>query len=39
MSRPITLGFHHITMVAANARRTLAFYHELLGLQIGRAHV
>ncbi len=34
MPRPTTLGFHHITMVAANARRTLAFYHELLGLPL-----
>lgn len=29
-----TRGFHHITMVARDARRTLAFYHELLGLPL-----
>jgi glyoxalase family protein len=29
---PKTIGFHHITMVATDARRTLAFYAELLGL-------
>ena len=27
-----TLGFHHITMVSADARRTLAFYRDVLGL-------
>ncbi len=27
-----TRGFHHITMVSTDARRTLAFYGELLGL-------
>ena len=27
-----TRGFHHITMVSSDARRTLAFYHDLLGL-------
>ena len=27
-----TAGFHHITMVSTDARRTLAFYGELLGL-------
>jgi glyoxalase family protein len=27
-----TQGFHHVTMVAANARRTLAFYRDVLGL-------
>ena len=27
-----TTGFHHITMVSTDARRTLAFYGELLGL-------
>ena len=27
-----TKGFHHITMVSANAGRTLAFYRELLGV-------
>lgn len=31
---PITAGFHHITMVARNARRTLAFYGEVLGLEL-----
>ena len=29
-----TLGFHHITMVARDARRTLAFYRGLLGLKL-----
>ena len=28
----VTQGFHHVTMVAASARRTLAFYRDLLGL-------
>jgi glyoxalase family protein len=27
-----TSGFHHITMVSSDARRTLAFYRELLGI-------
>lgn len=27
-----TLGFHHVTMVSTDARRTLAFYGDLLGL-------
>lgn len=31
---PTTLGFHHITLVASDARRTLAFYHTVLGLQL-----
>ena len=31
--KPLTTrGFHHITMVSTNARRTLAFYQDLLGL-------
>ncbi len=29
-----TQGFHHVTLVAANARRTLRFYRELLGLAL-----
>ncbi len=29
-----TLGFHHITMVATNAPKTLAFYGELLGFDL-----
>lgn len=29
-----TAGFHHVTMVAANARRTLAFYREVLGFAL-----
>jgi glyoxalase family protein len=29
-----TRGFHHITMVSTDARRTLAFYGELLGLAL-----
>lgn len=33
MSSPlVTPGFHHITMVAANAARTLAFYRQVLGI-------
>ena len=28
------VGFHHITMVSANAPRTLAFYRELLGIPL-----
>lgn len=27
-----TAGFHHVTMVASDARRTLAFYRDLLGV-------
>lgn len=34
MSALQTLGFHHVTLVASNVRRTRAFYHEVLGLQI-----
>ena len=30
--QPITQGFHHVTMVPADARRTLAFYRDVLGL-------
>lgn len=29
---PITAGIHHITLVARDARRTLAFYRDVLGL-------
>lgn len=29
-----TLGFHHITMVSGDSRRTLAFYRDLLGLSV-----
>src|SRR5687767_10632250 len=32
MNELITNGFHHITMVSANARRTVAFYREVLGI-------
>src|SRR5262245_38849608 len=32
MTEPITIGFHHITMVSADARRTLGFYRDLLGI-------
>jgi len=28
----VTPGFHHITMVSSDARRTLAFYHDVLGI-------
>jgi glyoxalase family protein len=31
-----TLGFHHITLVSGDARRTLAFYGDLLGLSVVR---
>ncbi len=34
MERPTTLGFHHITLVASDARRTLAFYRDLLGFDL-----
>ncbi|MBX7119105.1 MAG: VOC family protein [Gemmatimonadaceae bacterium] len=34
MPRLRTLGFHHITLVASDARRTLAFYREVLGLRL-----
>jgi glyoxalase family protein len=34
MNMPVTRGFHHITMVATDATRTLAFYGELLGLAL-----
>ncbi len=34
MSALRTLGFHHITLVAKNARRTHAFYRDVLGLSL-----
>jgi glyoxalase family protein len=34
MARLQTLGFHHITLAASDARRTLAFYHGILGLRL-----
>lgn len=34
MERLITTGFHHITMVSANASRTLTFYRDVLGLEL-----
>lgn len=34
MSDLKTLGFHHVTMVSADARRTLQFYRDLLGLSL-----
>lgn len=34
MAPKITRGFHHITMVATEATRTLAFYRDLLGLPL-----
>ncbi len=35
MSQPlVTAGFHHVTMVARDARRTLAFYRDLLGVAL-----
>ncbi|HEX5727030.1 MAG TPA: VOC family protein [Longimicrobiaceae bacterium] len=30
----VTEGFHHVTMVATDARRTLAFYRDLLGVRL-----
>ncbi|HSJ31360.1 MAG TPA: VOC family protein, partial [Longimicrobiales bacterium] len=30
----ITKGFHHITLVAAEATRTIAFYRDLLGISL-----
>lgn len=30
----ITPGFHHVTLVARDARRTLAFYRDILGLRL-----
>ena len=30
----VTVGFHHVTMVSRDARRTLAFYRDLLGLPL-----
>jgi glyoxalase family protein len=30
--KPITPGFHHITMVSADAQRTMRFYRDLLGI-------
>jgi glyoxalase family protein len=32
MAKLITQGFHHITMVSGDARRTLSFYRDALGL-------
>lgn len=29
---PVTQGFHHVTMVSADARRTVRFYRDVLGL-------
>ena len=34
MASPITLGFHHITLVSADAQRTQAFYRNVLGLSL-----
>ena len=34
MTRPVTAGFHHITMVSGDAKRTLDFYSGLLGLPL-----
>ena len=34
MGEQVTAGFHHITMVSANAQRTLAFYRDLLGVPL-----
>jgi glyoxalase family protein len=31
---PTTLGFHHITLVASDARRTATFYRQVLGLTL-----
>lgn len=34
MSELVTRGFHHITMVSTDASRTLAFYRDLLGIDL-----
>jgi glyoxalase family protein len=34
MSDLTTLGFHHVTLVARDARRTLGFYRDLLGFRM-----
>ncbi len=34
MSQFVTKGFHHVTMVSADAQRTLTFYRDLLGLPL-----
>lgn len=34
MTTLVTAGFHHITLVASDARRTLAFYRDVLGLRL-----
>ena len=34
MAQFVTEGFHHVTMVSADAQRTLNFYRDLLGLQL-----
>ena len=34
MSDFTTVGFHHVTMVARDARQTLAFYRDVLGLNL-----
>lgn len=34
MNNLTTLGFHHITMVSTDARRTLHFYRDLLGMDL-----
>lgn len=34
MSGLQTLGFHHITLVTSDSRRTIAFYRDLLGLRL-----
>ena len=39
MTPLVTRGFHHITMVATDARRTLAFYGRLLGLNLTKRTV
>jgi glyoxalase family protein len=34
MTQFITEGFHHVTMVSADAQRTVGFYRDLLGMQL-----
>ena len=34
MTTPVTSGFHHITLVSADAKRTRAFYQDVLGLSL-----
>ena len=39
MSQLVTSGFHHVTLVCRDARKTLRFYRELLGLSLVKVTV